>query len=139
MYGDAQYMSLQDRQKIPKWNCPLHLGQFLDFSDLHYSIVANVCHLSTGYVSLHYHLAFDDLFETVFSTGNDALLDDICNYFFDSDCNFYFYDDEITSNDPLVYHPPPLCQSCQLACSKRRVPKVNQPMKAPQDQEGALS
>ncbi len=34
---------------------------------------------------------------------------------------------------------PPLCQSCQLACSKRRVPKVNQPMKAHQDQEGALS
>ncbi len=28
---------------------------------------------------------------------------------------------------------PPLCQSCQLACSKRRVPKVNQPMKACQD------
>ncbi len=34
---------------------------------------------------------------------------------------------------------PLLCQSCQLARSKRRVPKVNQPMKAQQDQEGALS
>ena len=34
---------------------------------------------------------------------------------------------------------PPLCQSCQLARSKRRVPKVNQPMKACQDREGALS
>ncbi len=34
---------------------------------------------------------------------------------------------------------PPLCQSCQLARSKHRVPKVNQPMKARQDQEGALS
>ena len=45
---------------------------------------------------------------TVFSTGNDALLDDICNRLFDSDCDFYFYDDEITSNDSLVYHPPPL-------------------------------
>ncbi len=44
----------------------------------------------------------------MFSTGNDALLDDICNHLFDSNCNFYFYDDEITSNDPLVYHPPPL-------------------------------
>ena len=32
----------------------------------------------------------------------------------------------------------PLCQSCQLACSKRQVPKVNQPMKTCQDQEGAL-
>ncbi len=79
----------------------------MDYSDLHSSLVANVCHLSTGYVSPHYHLVFDDLFET-FSTGNDALLDDICNHLFDSDCNFYLYDDEITSNDPLVYHPPPL-------------------------------
>ncbi len=42
------------------------------------------------------------------SNGNDALLDDIYNHLFDSDHNFYFYDDEITSDDPLVYHPPPL-------------------------------
>ncbi len=34
---------------------------------------------------------------------------------------------------------PPLCQSCQLACFKRHVPKVKQPTKAHQDQEGALS
>ncbi len=47
-----------------------------------------------------------ELLETVFSTGNDALLDDICNHLFDSDSDFYFYGDEITSNDPLVYHQP---------------------------------
>ncbi len=34
---------------------------------------------------------------------------------------------------------PPLCQSCQLAHSKRHVPKVHQPMKARQDREGAFS
>ncbi len=34
---------------------------------------------------------------------------------------------------------PPLYQSCQLACSKRRVPKVNQSTKAQHDCEGALS
>ncbi len=34
---------------------------------------------------------------------------------------------------------PPLCQSCQLACSKCHVPKVNQPTKAQQDLEGVLS
>ncbi len=74
--------------------------------------MANVHHLSTGYVSPQYHLVFDDLFETVFSTGNDALLDDICNHLFDSDRDFYLYDDEITSNDPLVYHLPPLDEVC---------------------------
>ncbi len=70
--------------------------------------MANICYLSTGYVSPQYHLVFDDLFETVFSTGKDALLDDICNPLFDSNRDFYFHYDEITSNDPLVYHPPPL-------------------------------
>ncbi len=34
---------------------------------------------------------------------------------------------------------PTLCQSCQKACSKRQAPKVNQPMKAWQDEEGVLS
>ncbi len=65
---------LQDGQKIPKWNCHSRLGQFLDFSDSHSSLAANVCHLSMGYVSPQYHLVFDDLIETVFSTGNEALL-----------------------------------------------------------------
>ncbi len=106
MFGDAP--KLQDGQKIPKWNRHSRLVQFLGFSDSHSSLVANVLHLSTGYVSPQYHLVFDDFFETVFSTGNDTLLDDICNHLFDSDRDFYFYDDEITSNDPLVYHPPPL-------------------------------
>ncbi len=63
--------------------------------------MANIHHLSVGYVSPKYHLVFDKLFETVFSTGNDALLD----Y---SDCDLYFYDDEFITNDPLVYHLPPL-------------------------------
>ncbi len=34
---------------------------------------------------------------------------------------------------------PPLCQYCQLMSSKCHVPKVNQPTKAQQDQEGAQS
>ncbi len=99
---------LQDGQKIPKWDCCSHLNQFLSFSDSHSSLVTNVHHLSIGYVSPQYHLVFDSLFETVFITGNDALLHHICNHLFDSTDNFYFYDNEITSNDPLVYHPPPL-------------------------------
>ncbi len=110
MFGDAQSMSLilsYSGQKISKWNCHPHLDQLLFFYS-YSSLVANVCHHSTEFVSPQYHLGFDDLFETVFGTGNDALLDDICNQLFDSDRDFYLYDDEITSDDPLVYHPPPL-------------------------------
>ncbi len=66
--------------------------------------MANVYHLSTGYMSSQYHLVFHDLFETVFNIGNDSLLFYICNCFFDYDCEFY--DDEFMSDDPLVYHPP---------------------------------
>ncbi len=75
-------------------------------------------------------MIFDNLFETLFITGNDALLDDICNHLFDSDCDFYIYDNEIISDDPLVYHPPPLdevwlseperqacCQELEECCS----------------------
>ncbi len=66
--------------------------------------MAIVHHLSTGYSSPQYHLVFDDLFETVFSTGNDALLEDICHCLFDSDHDSYFYDNELISDDLLVYH-----------------------------------
>ncbi len=59
-------------------------------------------------MSLQNHLVFDDLFETVFSTGNDALLDDICICLVSSDCKLYLYYDKFTSNDPLVSCPPPL-------------------------------
>ncbi len=55
-----------------------------------------------------HNLIFGDLFETVFSKGNDALIDDICNQLFDSDYNFYFYDDELITNNPLIYLPSPL-------------------------------
>ncbi len=99
---------LQDWQKIPK-------------SDLCSSLVTNVYLLSMGYISPQYYLVFDDLFETVFSTGNNALLDIICNHLFDSNHDFCFYDDKFTSNDPLVYHPPPLdevllCEPEHHAC-----------------------
>ncbi len=62
-------------------------GQFLSFNDTNSSLVENVCHPSTDYVSSQYHLVFDDLFETVSSTGNDTLIDDRCKYLFDSDHN----------------------------------------------------
>ena len=50
---------------MPKCNRQARMGQFLGFSDEHYFLVANVCHLSTVYISSRFHLVFDDLFDTV--------------------------------------------------------------------------
>ncbi len=47
------------------------MGQFVGFSDEHSSMVANVRHLTTRYISPQFHVLFDDLFETVNHTGAD--------------------------------------------------------------------
>ncbi len=82
VWGCLAYMlkpKLQNGQKLSKWNRRSRLGQFLGYSDDHSSLVANVRHLGTGYVSPQYHVVFDDFFKTVFSSGsNDALVDSIC-------------------------------------------------------------
>jgi hypothetical protein len=62
---------LQNDQKLPKWNRRARLGQFVGFSDEHSSMVANVQHLTTGYISSQFHVVFDNLFETVNCTGAD--------------------------------------------------------------------
>ena len=75
---------LQNDQKLPKWNRRVQMCQFLGFSDEHSSLVANVSNLSTGYISPHFHLVFDDSFETVIRTVDDAIVfDAICNDLFD--------------------------------------------------------
>ena len=57
----------------------IQTGQFLGYSDEHSYLVAMVRHLGTGYVSPQYHVLFDDLFKTVFSSGAaNALVDSIC-------------------------------------------------------------
>ena len=46
--------------------------------------MANVRHLSTGYVSPQFHVVFDDLFETVVCNGdNDAVINSICDGLFE--------------------------------------------------------
>ena len=99
---------LQDGKKIPKWNRCSRLGQVMGFSDEHSSLVANVRHLTTGFVSPQYHVVFDDLFETVFSSGyDDALVDTICNNLFEYNRDVYA-EEEFDSSGNLIYHPPPL-------------------------------
>jgi hypothetical protein len=99
---------LQNGQKLPKWNRRSRLGQFLGYSDEHSSLFANVRHLGTGYVSPQYHVVFNDLFKTVFSSGSDnALVDSICKNLYGTSCEIYATD-EYDAEDNLVYKPPPL-------------------------------
>ncbi|KAL7465925.1 hypothetical protein ACHAXS_006230 [Conticribra weissflogii] len=100
--------SLQDGKKIPKWNKRSRLGQFLGYSDQHSSLIANVRHLRTGFVSPQYHCVFDDLFQTVYSSGkDDGVVDSICNLLWENNRERYA-EDEYDSDGVLVYQPPPL-------------------------------
>ncbi len=94
---------LQNGQKLPKWKQRPRLGQFLGYSDEHSSR-----HLGTGYVSPQSHVVFDDLFETVFSSGSDDdLVDSICGNLFRTNCEVYVIE-EYDAKDNLIYKPPPL-------------------------------
>jgi hypothetical protein len=74
---------LQNDQKLPKWNRQACMGQFVGFSDKHSSLVANVRHLSTNFISPQFHLVFDDLFEMVNRTGvDDSVVKIICHELF---------------------------------------------------------
>ncbi len=103
VWGCPSYMlkpKLQNGQKLTKWNCWSRLGQFLGYSDEHSSLVANIRHLKMGYVSPQYHVVFDDLFETVFSSGtNDALVDSICKNLYGTSCKIYATDEYDAHNN----------------------------------------
>ena len=99
---------LQNGQKLPKWNRRSRLGQFLGYSDQHLSLVANIRHLKTGYVSPQYHVVYNDLFQTVFSAGpNTDLVYAMCEELFNTSCEVYATD-KYDAEDYLVYRPPPL-------------------------------
>ena len=64
--------------------------------------------MKTGYVSPQYHVIFDNLFETFFSSGAcNALVDSICKNLYGTSCEV-FATDEYNANNNLVYKPPPL-------------------------------
>ncbi len=64
--------------------------------------------MKTGYVSPQYHVVFDDLFETVFSSGaDDALVDSIFENLYWTSCEIYATD-KYDAHDNLVYKPSPL-------------------------------
>ncbi len=99
---------LQNNKKLPKWNRHAWVGQFLGYLGEHLSLVANVRHLLTGYVSPQFHVIFDDLFETVVCNGdNDAIINSICNGLFERNRELYV-EDEFDADGMLIYKPPPL-------------------------------
>jgi len=99
---------LKNDQKLLKWNRRARLGQFVGFSDEHSSMVANVWHLTTGYISPHFHVVFDDLFETVNCTGaDDWVVESICNELFQRNGELYA-EDELDEVGKFIYRPPPL-------------------------------
>ena len=57
--------SLQDGQKIPKWNLRSRVGQYVGYSPSHASTVALVRNIRTVRISPQFHVIFDDNFETV--------------------------------------------------------------------------
>ena len=86
----------------------LVLGQFVGFLEVHSSMVGNVRHLTTGYISPQFHAVFDDLFETVNCTGvDDQVIKSICNGLFQHN-NELYAEDELNEAGNSIYQPPPL-------------------------------
>ncbi len=57
------------------------------------SLVANVQHLTTGYISPQFHVVFDDLFETVNCKDvDDCVVESICNGLFQRNQELYAED-----------------------------------------------
>ena len=82
------------------------MDQFLGFSGDNSSLVMNVRNLRTGYVSPQFHVVFDDLFHTNFSSGdNDIVIDAICNQLFKSNHDVYA-EDEFIVNGEFIYFLP---------------------------------
>ena len=84
------------------------MGQFVGFSDEHSTLVANVRHLTTNYISPQFHVVFDDLFETVNRTGVDGpIIESICKDLFRLNRELYA-EDELDEAGNIIYRPPPL-------------------------------
>ena len=70
--------------------------------------MANVKHISTGYISPRFYLVFDYLFEAFIQQGdNNSTIEAICSDLFY--INQYWYaEEEFENAGNLIYRPPPL-------------------------------
>ena len=72
------------------------------FSSERSSVVANVRDLITGYIPPQFHLVSGDLFETIICNKDDEnVFNDICNYMFDLNRDWYAKD-ENDDNGKLI-------------------------------------
>ncbi len=84
------------------------MGQFIGFSDKHSSLVANVRHLSTNFISPKFHVVFDNLFEPVNRIGVDEpVIESICQDLFQLNRELYA-EEELGKAGNIIYQPPPL-------------------------------
>ena len=90
------------------WNRRSHLGQFLGFSQQHSTLVANVRHLTTGYVSPQYHCVFDDLFTTVYGVDKPNDVTDALEQMLWENSRDLYVEAEYDEDGLLFYEPPPL-------------------------------
>ena len=104
---DVLDTKLKNDQKTPKWNLWSLPRQLICFPDKYFLLVANVCHLKTGYISPQYHVVFDNMFQTVFSLGdNNVAIDAISTDLWDSSHNWYAKHEY--KDGQMVYKQPPL-------------------------------
>ncbi len=84
------------------------MGQFVGFSDERSSLLANVQHMSTNFISPQFHVVFDDLFKTVNHTGIDEpVVKAICQGLSQHKRELYA-DKELNKAGNIIYQPPPL-------------------------------
>jgi hypothetical protein len=79
------------------------MGQFVGFSDEHSSLMANVCHLSTNFISPQFHVVFNDLFKTVNRIGVDEpVIEYICQDLFQHNRELYA-EEELNKAGNIIY------------------------------------
>ena len=84
------------------------MGQFVGFLDKHSSLVANVCHLSTNFISPQFNVVLDDIFKTVNRIGvNEPVIESICQDLFQLNRELYA-EEELDKAGNIIYQPPPL-------------------------------
>jgi len=100
---------LQDGKKIPKSNRCARLAQFVGFSLKHSTLVANIRHLQTNYISPQFHLIHNDNFETILNDTplDHPLSDEPLLDISEKSCEVYS-DIERAEDGTIVYTPPPL-------------------------------
>jgi hypothetical protein len=100
------------------------MGQFVGFSDKHSSLVANVRHLSTNFISPQFHVVFDDVFETVNRTGVDEpAVESICQDLFQLNRELYA-EEELDKASNLIYQPPSSMRSGLMKLDKSKVTRI---------------